>query len=389
MLLLYGLGITVGAGIYALIGEVAGEAGMAAPVSFVLAAVLAGLTGLGFAELAGRYPKAAGEAVFVEQAFGRRWLTLAVGLGVLAAGVVAAAAISVAFGGYAGELVPIPEPVLVLGLLAVLGAIAMVGVRESVASAGIITVIELGGLALVVWTARDAWGDAPSRLAELTGVTGASATGIVGGAFLAFFAFHGFEDMDAVAEETIDARSTLPRAIIGTLAITTVIYVLVAVTAVLAVTPAQLAGSDAPLALIYETGGGRPGILAAVAGIAMVNGVLVQLVMAPRVVYGLTNLGLLPDSWGAVSPRTGTPLRATAAALVVVAVLATTLDLSFLAKVTSGIVMGVFISVNVSLIAIKRREGPTTSFQVPSWLPWLGAAASIAMFIAELAGDQL
>ncbi|MGI9616477.1 MAG: amino acid permease, partial [Acidimicrobiales bacterium] len=105
MLVLYGLGTTIGAGIYALTGEVAGEAGMRAPLSFLVSALLAGVTAIGFAELAGRLPKAAGEAVFVDRAFGRVALTRSVGFAVLLAGVVAAAAIANAFGGYVAELV--------------------------------------------------------------------------------------------------------------------------------------------------------------------------------------------------------------------------------------------------------------------------------------------
>lgn len=384
MLVLYGLGTTVGAGIYALTGAVADRAGMAAPASFLAAAVLAALTGLGFAELAGRYPKAAGEAVFVEVAFGRRWLTLAVGIGVLASGLVSAATISVAFAGYVGDLVAVPGAVLIVGLVVVLGLISAIGVRESVTSAGLITAVELVGLALVVWVARGAWVDAPARATELVGLSGATVSGVAGGAFLAFFAFHGFEDMDSVAEETVNARVVLPQAILATLAITTLVYVVVATTAVLAVSPAELAASDAPLSLIFERSGGRPEILSAIAGIAMVNGVLVQLVMAPRIVYGLTRLGLVPASFGAVSPRTGTPLRATVAAMIAVTVLATTFDLTSLARVASGVTMAVFVAVNASLIVIKWRQGPTTSFQVPVLLPWLGTLASIGLLAVEL-----
>ena len=100
MLVLYGLGTTIGAGIYALTGEVAGEAGMRAPLAFLVSAMLAGVTAIGFAELAGRLPRAAGEAVFVHHAFGRRPLTRTIGIAVLVAGVVAAATVTKAFGGY-------------------------------------------------------------------------------------------------------------------------------------------------------------------------------------------------------------------------------------------------------------------------------------------------
>lgn len=387
MLVLYGLGTTVGAGIYALTGEVAGSAGSRAPLSFLVAAALAGLTCLGFAELAGRLPKAAGEAVFADHAFGKRPLTTGVGLAVLVAGVVAAAAISNAFGGYVSDLIDLPRWIFVLSLVAVLGAVAASGVRESVGAAAVITVIEIGGLALVVWAGRSSLGEAPGRAGELFDVSGGldAWSGVLGGAFLAFFAFLGFEDMDSVAEETRDAGRTLPLAILITLGITTVLYLIVSATAVLVVEPAQLGASAAPLALVFERSGGSGDLLATIAALAMVNGVLVQLVMVPRVVYGLSKLGVVPAWAGQVSMRTRTPFRATVAGAALVAVLALLLDLGPLARITSATTMAVFLVVNVSLVAIKRHDGRVSTFMVPGWFPYVAIAASAAMFIVEIA----
>lgn len=386
MLVLYGLGTTIGAGIYALTGEVAGSAGTRAPLAFLVAAALAGITGLGFAELAGRLPKAAGEAVFVEHAFARRRVTQAVGAAVLTAGVVSAAAVSNAFGGYISEATGLPSRALVVGLLAVLGVVAVSGVKESVGTAAVFTVVEIIGLGLVVWAGRGTLGDVPARAGDLFGpVVGWDVwSGVLGGSFLAFFAFLGFEDIDAVAEETKDARVTLPRAILVTLAITTVLYVVVATVAVLTVEPATLGESDAPLALVYERSGGAEDVLSVIAGLAMLNGVLVQLVMVPRVIYGLANLGLVPDSFGAVSARTHTPVRATVAGLLVVVVLAVSLDLAPLARITSAATLAVFVAINLALIVIKRRDGATTSFQVPVWLPGVGVVAAGLLFAAEI-----
>lgn len=386
MLVLYGLGTTVGAGIYALIGEVAGSAGMRAPLSFAVAASLAGITGLGFAELAGRLPRAAGEAVFVEHAFSVRALTAAVGAVVMGAGVVAAAAITNAFGGYLSELVDAPRWLLVIVLTVVLGAVAISGAKESVGAAAIFTIIEIAGLGLVVWAGRDTLTQVGDQLGDLVGLpTNIDGwTGVLAGAFLAFFAFLGFEDIDAVAEETENAPVTLPRAIILTLVITTVIYMTVASVAVLAVDPAVLGASDAPLGLIYESAGGSGELISGIAALAMVNGALVQLVMIPRVVYGLSNLDLMPAWAGAVSPRTHTPVRATIAAVVVVTILAISLDLGPLARLTSAMTMGVFVAINAALLAIKRRDGPTATFQVPPLLPVVGIVASAVMFAAEI-----
>ncbi|MCP3989901.1 MAG: amino acid permease [Actinomycetia bacterium] len=387
MLVLYGLGTTIGAGIYALTGEVAGAAGMKAPLAFAVSALLAGITAVGFAELAGRLPKAAGEAVFVDRAFGRAGVTRIVGLAVVVAGVVAASAISRAFGGYVAELIDWPRWLLVVGLVVALGAIAIIGVKQSVSAAAVLTVVEVIGLGLVVWAGRDSLSGLVSEAGELLGppTSAAGWSGVMGGAFLAFFAFLGFEDMDAVAEETKNAPVNLPRAILITLVVTTVLYMTVAAVAVLEVDPALLAESDAPLALIYEEAGGRAGVLAFIAALAMVNGALVQLVMLPRVVYGLSNLGLVPAWPGAVSARTNTPVRATVGAVVVVAVLAISVELEWLARVTSATTMAIFITVNVALVAIKAKDGPTTTFQVPGWVPVVGTVAASGMFITEVA----
>ncbi len=386
MLVLYGLGTTIGAGIYALTGEVAGEAGMRAPLAFLVSALTAGVTAVGFAELAGRLPLAAGEAVFTDHAFGRRRLSRLVGVAVLIAGVVAAAAITKAFGGYVAELIDWPRWVLGLLLVAGLGILAASGVRESVVAAGVFTVIELAGLGLIVWVARGQLDDIVLRADELVGppTSFAGWGGVMGGAFLAFFAFLGFEDMDSVAEETKDAPVTLPKAILITLGLTTIIYMIVAAVAVLQVEPSVLAGTDAPLALIYERSGGNGDVLAFIAALAMVNGALVQLVMVPRVVYGLANLDLIPAWAGAVSPRTNTPLRATIAGAVTIGILAVLVDLEWLARFTSATTMAIFATVNAALIVIKRRDGPTTTFQVPAWVPVVGVATAASMFAIEV-----
>ncbi len=386
MLVLYGLGTTVGAGIYALMGEVAGSAGMRAPLAFLVSALLAGTTAIGFAELAGRLPKAAGEAVFVNQAFGRRPLTAAVGGGVLVAGVVAAAAVTDAFAGYVAELTDGPKWLLSVGLIVALAGLAVTGAKESVTAAATFTVIEIGGLLLVLWAGRESFGDIFSHAGELVGppTSFSGWSGVLGGAFLAFFAFLGFEDIDSVAEETDDASVNLPRAVLITLGITTVLYVVVAAISVLQVSPERLSESDAPLAFIYEEAGGNRDVMAFIAALAMVNGALVQMVMVPRVVYGLSRLGLVPAAMGAVSPRTNTPVRATLGAAVLITVLTLSLDIEWLARLTSAVTMAVFISVNASLIRIKRKDGPTTTFSVPAWVPVVGIVASVGMFIAEV-----
>lgn len=384
LLVLYGLGTTIGAGIYALIGEVSAAAGTRAPLAFVVAAALAALTGLGYAELAGRYPKAAGEAVFVDRAFGVQRLTRATGLAVAAVGLVAAAAISTAFAGYVGELAGVPRWAAIVGLIAVLGAIAVAGVRESVSFAAIITLVEVVGLLLVVGSGLGNVGEV--GLGDLLGPPSSVAlwSGVLAGGFVAFFAFLGFEDIDAVAEETRQASRTLPAAIIWTLVITALVYVAVAVIAVSSLDPMLLGDSDAPMAAVFAANGGSADVLAAIGGVAMVNGALVQMVMFPRVIYGLARNGDLPAWLGTVNDRTHTPIPPTIFGACVVAALALAFDIGALARITSAVTLSVFGLVNIALLVVKRRHGPASSFQVPAIVPALGAVAALLVLIAEL-----
>ncbi|NNC42936.1 MAG: amino acid permease [Acidimicrobiia bacterium] len=384
MLILYGLGTTIGAGIYALTGEVAGAAGLHAPISFLVAALLAGITGLAFAELAGRLPRAAGEAVFVDHAFGRKTLTRIIGLSVVLVGLIAGAAITTAFAGYLGELFQVPDALAMIGLIVSLGVVSATGARSSVLVAALFTVVEVIGLSLIV-----VYGVGSADF----GLVGTMFTpdldagvwfGILGGAFVAFFAFLGFEDIDAMAEETRDPTRVLPKAILGTLAISTVFYVVVVGVAVLVVDPSVLGRSDAPLVLVFDTAGGSADLMAALGTLAMINGVLVQLIMVSRVLYGMGRLGSLPGFLGVVEPRTGIPMTSTLIAVASMLALALAFDLGVLARLTSLLTIGIFTAVNVSLVRIKDRDGPPTGFRIPRWAPILGAAVSALLLVGEL-----
>ena len=214
MLVLYGMGVTIGAGIYVLIGAAAARAGMQAPLAFVAAAILMGLTAASFAELGGRMPVAAGEATYIRAAFGSDRLALAVGLLVIGIAVVAAAAISVGSAGYLGVFVSLPEPILVGVVVLGMGAIAAWGIKESVTFAAVMTLIEVGGLILLIAAGAVKEPDLVSRLPEmLPPANPAALVGLIGAAHLAVFAFIGFEAVVNVAEELHAPQQTLPRAI--------------------------------------------------------------------------------------------------------------------------------------------------------------------------------
>lgn len=383
LLTLYGLGTTVGAGIYALAGEVAGSAGMFAPVSFLIAALLAGLSAFSFAELSSRYPKSAGEALYVREAFGSRALSLTVGLLVVVSGTISTATITGAFAGYVQELVALPRAAVVIGIVAVMALVAVWGILESVTTAALITVIEVGGLVLVIWAAGGGVADLPERWPELVPpLEPAAWSGILAGTFLAFFAFIGFEDIVNLAEEVKNPERNLPFAIFLTLGLSTVIYFLVAAVAVLTVPLDELAASRAPLSFVFRhTTGASPVVITSIAIVATLNGVIIQIVMASRVLYGLGRQGSLPAIFARVHGFTRTPLVATGAVTGVVLALAVLFPLQELAEMTSRIVLLVFALVNAALLRLKTRADapPKTAFTVGKWVPLAGLITCLAL----------
>ncbi len=383
-LILYGLGTTVGAGIYALTGAVAGRAGGAAPVAFALACLMALASALSFAELSSRLPRAGGEAVYVREGLRSEAISTLVGLLVIAAGLISAATVSVGFIGYLGAFVPWMTGALVVVPVLAIGGIAAWGVRESVTVAGVMTLVEVAGLLLVIGAGTSELASLPERVGELVPADGGAWLAVAGTSILAFYAFLGFEDMVNVAEEVVDVRRNLPRAIIWTLVLTTLLYVALATVAVLAVPPAELARSKAPVSLVYERLGGRPEILGTIALFALVNGALVQVVKSARVLYGLARQGSLPARLGRIHPRTQTPLAATALATGVVMALSVALPLEVLAEATSSVTLATFCLANVALLAIKRRDPRPEGVSVyPIWVPAVGAVVSAGLLVFE------
>lgn len=385
LLIFYGLGTTIGAGIFVLVGKVAGHAGMAAPVSFLVASLLAGFTAFSFAELVARYPRSAGEALYVREGFRSHRMALIVGLMVATSGIVSAATIVNGSVGYVQKFIALPEATGIALLLGLLTALALWGIGESVTAAAAFTIMEIGGLLLVVWMASGSLADLPARGRELIPPLDAAAwAGILAGAMLAFYAFLGFEDLVNVAEEAKDVTRTVPAAIILTLVITILLYVAVATVSVLTVPPAELAASDAPLALVYERGSGGPATaISGIAIFAVLNGALIQIIMASRVIYGLADQGELPRRLAYVNARTRTPVAATLLVASFILLLALLVPLEHLAEATSTIVLTVFSLVNLALLAIKRRgtpapEGVRTS---PSWVPAAGFVVSAGFLV--------
>lgn len=388
LILFYGLGTIIGAGIYVLIGEVAGVAGMFAPIAFLVAALLAGLTAFSYAELVSRYPVSAGEAVYIEHGFSRAWLTRATGLAVVVIGSVSAATIANGFAGYFREFFDLPPALIVAGLVISLGLIAAWGVKESVSLAALITVLEVGGLVWIVWAARGELTTVSVRWTELLPMgDGLHWDGILFGALLAFYAFIGFEDMVNMSEEVREPQHNLPVAIAIVMVLTALIYGAIAIVAVLAVPPDILAESDAPLATIYRyTTHSEPHFISIISLLAVVNGALIQIIMAARVLFGMAKQGWVSATLSYVHPKTQTPLLATLLVTAIVLVWALCLPLVTLAEITGMLTLVVFSLVNLALILIKHRDAGLTvvPFQVPIFLPYLGFVVTTGFIVYQL-----
>lgn len=385
LLTLYGVGVTVGAGIYVLVGKVSAEAGLYGPVAFLIAAFVAGLTALSYGELSGRYPVSAGEAVYLNEAFHNPILATIVGLLVALTGLVSAAVITLGFVGYLNVLVATPEVVTLCAVVALLAGLAIWGITESVFLSGMITLVEIGGLLLVIVFGMDDMVASPDAAQVLFPPLEVNIwSGVMAGALLAFFAFIGFEDMVNVAEEVRDPVHTIPRAIVATLVITTTLYLLVSAISVTAVPQAELIASDAPLSLVFErTSGMDGGILSGVAVFAVLNGALIQMIMGSRILFGLSRQGWLPKFLGLVHPGRQTPIIATIVIAGAVLVLALLFPLVGLATATSYITLTVFTLVNTALLWIRFRGDAVGLWRVPIWVPALGAVASAAMVIVN------
>ena len=389
MLVLYGLGVTIGAGIYVLIGAAAARAGSHAPVAFLMAAIVMGLSAASFAELAARLPVSAGEAAYVEAGLGSKRLGMLTGLMVVAAALISSAAIAQGAAGYIAQLIRLPETVLTLSVILATGLVAAWGISEAVWVAAIMTVIEIGGLVIIVvaglWNEPAILARAPEAFVGLG--SAAAWPGIFGATILAFFAFIGFEAMVNVAEEVENPRRTLPLAIGITLVASTVLYILVVWVASHAVSRAELAASSAPLSLVFQRlTGASPTLINLIAIMATVNGVIVQSVMAARVIYGMARQGTLPAALGEVHAVTRTPLLATAVAVGLTMLAAVALPLEAQADLTTQAMLVVFALVNVALLVMKRRGevAEAGGLTVPMWVPAAGVASCAGLLVADV-----
>ena len=388
MLLFYGLGNILGAGIYVLIAEVANTAGMYAPFSFLVALVIVSFTALSYGELASRYPDAAGVALYINEGIGSTRLSVITGLTVALAALISAATIARGFAGYLAEFAPLlPEWIALAGLIGTLCLIAVWGIGESVAIAVTLTFVEIGGLLLILWIGLPALPTLAERVPELIPpLQWDTWYAISLGGFLAFYAFLGFEDMANIAEEVKAPSEAYPKAIIFSLLIATLLYLSVSLVSVLLLSPEQLSSTDAPFAAIYkEATGNETTVIAVISIFAIINGALIQIIMASRMLYGISKKWWPPSPLSYVSARTKTPVVSTLLVSTVTMGFSLWLPLVTLANLTSFLILIVFTVVNIALIRIKlRAPAPKGIYLIPFWVPVTGVVVNILFLTLQL-----
>jgi amino acid transporter len=391
---LYGLGSMLGAGIYGLIGKAAGQAGNAVWLSFVVALVAALLTALSYASLGSRYPRAAGAAYVTERAYGFPLLSFMVGLALVCSGLTSIATQSQVFAANIAVLLgleSLPLSWLALGFLLVLTGIVFRGIRESMWVNVLCTLIEAGGLVLVIVAGASYWGSVDYLETPASPQSDPAALLVMQAAVLAFFAFIGFEDMINVAEETRDPERTVPLGLILAMAAAALLYIGVAVTAVSVVPWQELAEAPGPITAVMERAAPSltPLLFTAITLFAVANTALVNYVTASRLIYGMARQGLLPQRLGDVHAGRRTPHLAVVALFLVLAPLALLGTITELAAATVLLLLLVFMVVNGALFVLKGRDGERRGrFEIPRAIPALGAVTCLILIVVRVAtGD--
>lgn len=379
-LVLYGVGDILGAGIYGLVGKAAGQMGNSVWLAFLTSMIAAGLTGLSYASLGSRYPKAGGASYVTQLAYNKAWLAYGVGLAVLASGLTSMATATRVFSGYFYGFMngQVSIVLIMIGFALALGFLVFWGIREALWVNSLCTLIELSGLLIIIIFGFKFIGSVDyldaTTIANPTGELGPAL--IMTGAVLTFYSFVGFEDILNVAEEVKNPQKNLPIGLILAVAISSAIYMLVSVIAVSVVPANRLAQSAQPLVDVVQVAAPwfSTSAYSIIAMFAVSNTALLNFIMGSRLIYGMAKQGLLPKKLAKIHAKRRTPHVAVAAIFIILLLLALSGDISSLAKSTSVLILICFMIVNTALVILKRRSSePKGAFEVPIIIPILGA----------------
>ncbi|MGR6036553.1 MAG: APC family permease [Candidatus Nitrosoglobus sp.] len=384
-LIFYGIGDILGAGIYALVGKVAGAAGDGAWISFILAGILALITGLSYAELGARIPHSAGASAYCAHAFDRPFISFLIGVLVLFSGITSTATAALAFQGYLSVLINVPTIIAALLLIIAINTLNFIGIRQSALTNNLFTIIELTGLlfftvvslqyAISIYT--------PTEILE-TLTPNVDTAAIVTGVTIAFYAFVGFEDMVNLAEEAKDPVRDLPRALLIAITATSLLYLLVIIAVQLTMTPAAAGASERPLLSVLERAGlPMPAwIFALIAIVAISNTALANSIMASRLMYGMARQGLLPQPLSWVHIQRYTPWFSILVVVLLTLLWVITGGVTIMAQTTGFLLVTIFLFVHLSLIRIRHRDGRLADrFAAPALNPYLGVLLCLLLLI--------
>ncbi|MBO9532093.1 MAG: APC family permease [Solirubrobacteraceae bacterium] len=396
LLLLFVVGDVVGGGIYTLVGEIGAEVGGMVWLPMLLALSLALFTAASYAELVTKYPQAAGAALYVNKAFDRPFFTFIVAFAVMCSGIASAATLA---RGVSGKYLPqlwtetpiVPVAIVFLLLVA---ALNFRGISESVRVNVVLTIIELSGLLLVIVIAIAALGDGQGDLSNAFTTDGAE-SGLLGAALagtaLAFYALIGFEDSVNVAEEAQEPRRDYPRALFGGILLAGVIYLIIGVLAPAVLDRDVLLDTEngTPLISLASTGplGVDPKLFAVIGILALANGALINMIMASRLIYGMSAQSIIPRALGKVHATRRTPYVAIVFTTALAMALASTGSVSDLASTTVVLLLSVFTVVNVAVLILRRDPVDKPHFEAPSIVPVIGAVASLAVLLYRVIDD--
>ena len=385
LLLLFIVGDILGTGIYALTGNVARQVGGAVWLPFVVAFVVALLTAFSYLELVTKYPRAAGAALYTHRAFGIHFVTFIVAFAVMCSGITSASTASRAFAAnlsHAFSLSMTTVAITAVGLL-FMAAVAIInfrGVGESVKMNVLLTCVELTGLLIIIfiglWAISGGKGDVSRVLEFNTSAGGGIFWPVIAATTLAFFAMVGFEDSVNMAEETTDPVNIFPKILLTGLVITGIIYVLVSISAITLVAPEQLGQGETPLLKVVQAG--APNFPLEIFGFitmfAVANSALINMLMASRLVYGMSRERVLPAVLGKVHPTRRTPYIAIGfTSLLAFGLITFVGEVPALGGTTALLLLCVFTVVNVAVLVLRRDPVGHKHFRTPTILPVLGA----------------
>jgi amino acid transporter len=385
LLLLFIVGDILGTGIYALTGQVAKQVGGVVWLPFLVAFIVAVITAFSYLELVTKYPRAAGAALYTHKAFGIHFITFIVAFAVMCSGITSASTASRAFAANMSSAFDLNMSAtgvafIALAFMAVVAIVNFRGVGESVKANVVLTCVELTGLLIIIfiglWAISAGQGDV-SRITQFKAVEGGTMFWpVIAATTLAFFAMVGFEDSVNMAEETKDPTRLFPKVLLAGLAITGVIYVLVSISAITLVAPEQLGEGETPLLKVVQAG--APNfpiwIFGFITMFAVANSALINMLMASRLVYGMSREHVLPPVLGKVHATRKTPYIAIGFTTLLAFGLITFVGcVPALGGTTALLLLCVFTVVNITVLVLRKDPVEHKHFRSPTFLPILGA----------------